>query len=283
MASFTCEQITQAVANYNNEPTLKNDGALLGAVAAIQNLPSSLGRFLAEVCLVADWGSIPLNGFPFRDRVAMAEEIYKCWEDVLQPLQGITAADWGSDASKNLLEALFQTNLPHPNPQSNRQLVFVSKYLHWCINPEFAILDGNSQVALGKSSWKENANVKELWAYYSEWMDEVREQVTVHQSCLEGIRNDDRSIVRTLDKALYILGQKVKSDAEKEPKRIRAKSENAHGQFVVRNTGKLSTDRSQSIYQLVCLKCGHNYGAQRADVHGQKCPNCQNGKPGLAL
>jgi hypothetical protein len=282
MRAITCDQITQAVSEYNNDQTLKDDAAR-DAVAALQALPPSLGRFLAEVCLVADWGSIPLNGFPFRDRVAMAEEIRKCWEDVLQPLQSITAGDWRSDGSKNLLEALFQTNLPHPNPQSKRQLVFVSKYLHWCVNPEFAILDGNSQKALGKSSWKENANVKELWAYYSEWMHEIREQVTVHQSCLEGIRNDDPSIVRTLDKALYILGQEDESEAEKETKRVRAKTENAHGQFVVRNTGKLSNDRSQNIYQLVCLKCGHNYGTQRGDVHSQKCPNCQNGKPGLAF
>lgn len=280
MASLTCERIEEAVRQYNDDQALRDD-ATRNAVEAMEALHPSLGRFLAEVCLVADWGSIRLDGFPFADRLAMAEEINKSW-DVLRPIKDVVATNWNSVATAKLLAALFQTQLPQPPSASKRQLVFVSKYLHWCVNPEFALLDGNSQAALGKSSWKQSANVRELWAYYSEWMGEVGEQATVHQSCLEGIRNNDRSIVRTLDKALYIIGSEHESDAEKEP-RVRTKSQNAHGQFVVRNTGKLSSDRSQSIYQLVCLKCGHNYGAQRADVHTQKCPNCQNGEPGLAL
>lgn len=217
MATFTCDQIRQAVAKYKNDQTLRDDASLQEAVTALQtHLPPSLGRFLAEVCLIADWGSIRLQIFPFRDRVAMADEINKCWQDVLQPLQSLTETDWVSDAHKDLFEALFQTNLPHPNPQSNRQLVFVSKYLHWCVNPEFAILDSYSLEALGSLGWTENASVQELLAFYKGWMDEIRGHVSVHQSCLMELRPKDRSLVRTLDKALYIIGKRTADIKESE-------------------------------------------------------------------
>ena len=50
----TCEAIRGAVAKYNAD-NLRDDLALKSALALIQSLPPSLGRFLAEVCLIADW------------------------------------------------------------------------------------------------------------------------------------------------------------------------------------------------------------------------------------
>jgi rubredoxin len=56
-----------------------------------------------------------------------------------------------------------------------------------------------------------------------------------------------------------------------------------NGQVVIRNTGLRGTDHGQSVYQLGCSLCGHVYGANGTDIHLRKCPNCQDGKPGLAF
>jgi len=74
----TCDEITKAVDEYNRE-NHTYDLALRSALDAIQSVPTSFGRFLAEVCLIADWGSIPSTTFPFYNRVAMAREIEASW------------------------------------------------------------------------------------------------------------------------------------------------------------------------------------------------------------
>jgi hypothetical protein len=56
---------------------------------------------------------------------------------------------------------------------------------------------------------------------------------------------------------------------------------NRNGQVVIRNTGNPGSDHLQSIYQLACSRCGHVYGANGSDIHIRRCPNCQDGKPGL--
>ncbi|MCH8120708.1 MAG: DUF429 domain-containing protein [Planctomycetes bacterium] len=43
------------------------------------------------------------------------------------------------------------------------------------------------------------------------------------------------------------------------------------------------TDNYQYVYVMNCTKCGLIYGANGSDIHLRKCPNCQRGKPGLAL
>jgi hypothetical protein len=83
------------VGKYNSENS-KNDRALRSALGTIQSVPPSLGCFLAEVCLIADWGSIPLTNFPFHDRVAMAEEIETSWP-VLQPMRSWHAENWDAE------------------------------------------------------------------------------------------------------------------------------------------------------------------------------------------
>ena len=56
---------------------------------------------------------------------------------------------------------------------------------------------------------------------------------------------------------------------------------NKNGQAVNRNTGIRGTDHGQTVYQLGCSICGHVCGANGADIHLRKCPNCQDGAPGL--
>ena len=66
------------------------------------------GRFVAEVCVVADWGSIPLDSFPFADRLAIAEEIDTRWQDLLQPMQSQRADCWGIETMMLLRETLIK-------------------------------------------------------------------------------------------------------------------------------------------------------------------------------
>jgi hypothetical protein len=58
---------------------------------------------------------------------------------------------------------------------------------------------------------------------------------------------------------------------------------NKNGQVVIRNTGLRGTDHGQSVYQLGCSLGGHIYGANGADIHLRKCPDCQGGAKGLPL
>jgi hypothetical protein len=43
------------------------------------------------------------------------------------------------------------------------------------------------------------------------------------------------------------------------------------------------TDHGQVAYRMECMQpgCGHIYGANGTDVFQRKCPNCQNGAPGI--
>ena len=55
---------------------------------------------------------------------------------------------------------------------------------------------------------------------------------------------------------------------------------NPNDQMVVRKTN-LPGHLNQKVYQMKCLKCGYNYGANGFDTHHRKCPECDDGKPGL--
>ena len=45
--------------------------------------------------------------------------------------------------------------------------------------------------------------------------------------------------------------------------------------------GTKGTYYCQSSYKLKCLKCGNEYGSNGTDIFERKCPECQNGKPGI--
>ena len=205
----TCEAIREAVAKYNAENS-RDDLALRSALTLIQNLPPSLGRFLAEVCLIADWGSIRLDGFPFRDRLAMAGEIETSWP-LLETMRSWRAENW--DAETLLLTRGVELLSSHshllPTPGvKNRQLSFISKYLHRCVNEAFPIWDGNARAAM------DHQNDETTWPCYSGWLICVRDEAAKHKACcLEQVGLPGESPVQTLDKALYIIGgEKRKRD-----------------------------------------------------------------------
>jgi hypothetical protein len=56
---------------------------------------------------------------------------------------------------------------------------------------------------------------------------------------------------------------------------------NSNGQQVVRRTERPGTDHLQVVYVLRCAACGHAYGANGSDIHLRRCPECQDGRPGL--
>jgi len=197
----TCDEITEAVDEYNRKNSVY-DFALKSALDAIQGVPRSSGRFLAEVCLVADWGSIPLTNFPFHDRVAMSGEIEATWP-ALQPMRSWQAENWdvGTKVLTDTVEFLSHTNmLPTPGAKK-RQLSFLSKYLHGCVNDAFPIWDRNARAAL------HNDNDEASWASYRDWVICVRQEAATHKACcLERIRLPGECLLRTFDKALYIIG-----------------------------------------------------------------------------
>src|SRR5437879_2757357 len=58
---------------------------------------------------------------------------------------------------------------------------------------------------------------------------------------------------------------------------------NRHAQVVLCDTELPGTDYRQRIYALQCEVCGHVYGTNGSDIFQRKCPEHQNGEPGLPL
>ena len=202
MVVLTCDAITKAVDKYNHDNS-KYDDALRSALGTIQSAPPSSGRFLAEVCLVADWGSIRLINFPFCDRVAMAEAIKTSWP-VLQPMLGRHAENW-DDETKILTDAvghlLSDTHLLPTPGAKRRQLSFFSKYLYACVNDAFPLWDRNARTAL------HDDNDEPSWLSYGSWVTRVRQEAATHRTCcLEQSRLPGECLLRTFDKALFIMG-----------------------------------------------------------------------------
>jgi hypothetical protein len=56
---------------------------------------------------------------------------------------------------------------------------------------------------------------------------------------------------------------------------------NKHGQRVIRATNEPGNDHMQRIYVLRCSSCEHEYGANGSDIWQRRCPNHDNGAPGL--
>jgi len=194
-ASVTCEQIAEAVREFNRGLGARHALAVRAALVVAQTLPPSLGRFVAEVCVVADGLSIPF--FQFEDRLA----IETGWQ-LFQSAQSQHSDDWDAETTMLLgtvTDLENRTNLLPTPGAKRRQLSFLSKYLHFCINDAFPIFDSNAKKVLG-GDWEPS------WESYKKWLSLVRQEVTNHKECLEQVRLPGESLVRTLDKALYIIG-----------------------------------------------------------------------------
>jgi hypothetical protein len=198
-----CRQIQKAVGTYNVGQYHGEDLAFTAALSAAKAIPWPMGR-LIEVCLVADWGSI--QNFSFASRVAMALEIDACWP-LLQQIEAFspTRRSGRLVVSTRLVDVLERASRLLSQPGGRRQLSFVSKYLHFCVNDAYPIWDKNARIALA------HRNPSTTWASYRDWMKKVGQEAEDHKACCLGyLRLPGGSRVRTLDKALYIIGQKVR-------------------------------------------------------------------------
>jgi hypothetical protein len=60
---------------------------------------------------------------------------------------------------------------------------------------------------------------------------------------------------------------------------------NRNDQMCTGHSGTPGTDHGQLAYRMLCMRaaCGVTYGANGTDIFQRKCPNCQDGAPGLAF
>jgi hypothetical protein len=56
---------------------------------------------------------------------------------------------------------------------------------------------------------------------------------------------------------------------------------NPNGQQCCGHCGVPGTDHGQYAYKTECTYCGYVYGTNGSDMHERKCPECQNGAPGI--
>jgi len=153
--------------------------------------------------LIVDWGSIPF--LSFENRIALAHEIETAWP-MLRPMRSWHTENW-DDETRMLIRAVESLSDTHPLPTpglKRRQLSFLSKYLHACVNGAFPIWDKNARTALHIE------NDEACWPSYRDWVIRVRQEAATHKACcLEQIRLPAECLLRTLDKALYVIGGKV--------------------------------------------------------------------------
>jgi hypothetical protein len=133
----------------------------------------------------------------------MARAIDESWS-VLQSVKRPEPQNW--DAETEVLcdgvERLSHIHLLPAPGAKKRQLSFLSKYLHACVNDAFPIWDANARTALGDS------NDETSWSSYQNWLIRVRRETANHKACcLEHVALPGECLVRTLDKALYIKGR----------------------------------------------------------------------------
>ena len=56
---------------------------------------------------------------------------------------------------------------------------------------------------------------------------------------------------------------------------------NPDGQQCCGHRGVQGTDHGQYAYKTQCTICGYVYGTNGSDMHERRCPECQNGAPGI--
>jgi hypothetical protein len=60
-----------------------------------------------------------------------------------------------------------------------------------------------------------HTDTQTTWESYEAWLVKFRQEVDDHKAgCLEQVRLPGESLVRTLDKALYIIGQRIQERQE---------------------------------------------------------------------
>nr|WP_321526622.1 hypothetical protein [uncultured Cohaesibacter sp.] len=58
---------------------------------------------------------------------------------------------------------------------------------------------------------------------------------------------------------------------------------NRNNQTVIRKTDLAGNDHNQVIYIIECQNCGKRYGSNGSGIFQRRCPECDNGQPGLPI
>ncbi len=84
--------------------------------------------------------------------------------------------------------------------------------------------------------------------------------------------------VKVDDKRLFVKATKYQDGTTTTTRigYINKKNQKNHGHMNLPGT-----DHGQLSYEMECLFCGHEYGANGTDIFQRKCPECQGGKPGI--
>ena len=201
-----CEQIRNAVDSFNASPAFESELALMEFLTSQHEVPVSQGRILGEICLIAEWGSFSHQSFSFAERIRAAAQV-ELRLPALEPLMRLTNDEWLADEAviDHVVKSLNRILPLGPPVTESRQLAFMSKLLHWRVNRTFPPWDSRARKVL----IAENIDVNEepTWESYTKWWKQIRAELLQHQNCcLNAIRLPSENVVRTLDKALWWLG-----------------------------------------------------------------------------
>ena len=196
---LTSKIIEKAVRRYNRTEILQDK--------ALQTALNGTSDVLVKVCLVADWGS--LGDFSFRDRILTARTIQT--DEIAKILAIARDTVTGIDQVEYFIQThlISRHEILKPRGAKGRQLSFISKYLHWCVSSAFPIWDSYARLAL------EVGRDDPSWGTYKLWIPKIVETVTNHTQIFTTTRANGESMVRTLDKALWIIGKSISKSTRK--------------------------------------------------------------------
>jgi len=142
----------------------------------------------------------------------------------------------------------------------------------------FAILPKERLIVDASRFWIEADRVGELERVFSglDWLSEADARASLAAQGLSPAAIDERL-------AQARRAHAVVTSAPTTIERItRVGYRNPDGQEVTHKTERAGPD-GQRIYLLRCTVCGHAYGAYGCDIDIRRCPQCQDGPPGVTL
>jgi hypothetical protein len=201
---LTCDQIQSAVDKDLTLGNFKDELALKDALKELTWLPAGFARILSQTCLVDAWEVPGHQALPLEDRIRFARRVEEHGL-VFADLGSLTPDQWLLDqnvmsAAIDKLAVVFPAS-PHTG---ERQLIFWTKFLHWCVSGAFPMWSPSACKAL-----KVEIAADSGWAMYKEWAELVGEHVRSHmQCCLRQRQLPTETVIRTFDRAAYGIGSR---------------------------------------------------------------------------
>lgn len=193
-------EIREGIAYYRQNFRAETD-ALIDALA-VSTHP------LAKASLVAGWGSIDLHTFPFTQRVRWTDHIRKV-DSSVQSTKEFTETQWLADFQlfESEVRKLDEAGIIKPTGCARRQLCFVSKYLHYAINPAWPVWDSYARWSMAR--WVERPSAQATWDSYVQWARLIQRFVEKYGRTLADESTGLDSLVRSADYALWGFRRKI--------------------------------------------------------------------------